>query len=284
LRRLSLFSAAVLSAAILIPGLSHAQSGTIVAAADPVPSKSVNSNQTLKQTPIKLDKPFKTWAIGAKASTLGFGVEAATPLTWRTNLRVGYNYLNYSPSGLDITQDELTLNSAKLALRSATANVDLFVLGPMHISPGLLFYNTNQITAVASPAAGSVFTFNGTSYVVNVPNQLTGTAKLDLGGVAPELLIGFGNMVPRGHHNLSFHFEFGAVYQGTPKVALNLAGQVCTPLFNGSTVTGSNCQDVASNPTVQANIKAEQDNFNNNKTLKYFKYYPVVSFGLSYKL
>src|SRR5271156_4328020 len=103
LRRLSLFVAAplFLSAASLIPGSCFAQSVTTAALAEPqqaapapqqpAPQQAAPAPQRPAPVPkkpapaprkIKLDKPFRSYGIGVKLSTLGAGVEVATPVTW----------------------------------------------------------------------------------------------------------------------------------------------------------------------------------------------------------
>ena len=41
------------------------------------------------------EKPFSRLGVAVKASSLGVGIEAATPLTQRSNLRAGFNVFSY---------------------------------------------------------------------------------------------------------------------------------------------------------------------------------------------
>lgn len=61
-------------------------------------------------------------AIGVKFSTLGAGIEVATPVTHRSNVRFGFNAFGYS-RGLD--KDNVHYN-AELAYRSIEAHYDFF--------------------------------------------------------------------------------------------------------------------------------------------------------------
>ena len=90
---------------------------------------------------------------------------------------------------------------------------------------------------------------------------------------APMVLFGIGNLVPHNHH-FSTSFDIGAAYQGPPRVALSLSGSACDS-------TGLNCRTIASDPTIQSNVVAEQVKL--NKSASPYKFYPVVSFGVGYK-
>jgi hypothetical protein len=57
-------------------------------------------------------------------------------------------------------------------------------------------------------------------------------------------------------------------------VALNLGGSACDS-------TGLFCRSISSDPTIQANIAAEQTKL--NKSASPYKFYPVISFGVGYK-
>ena len=76
-------------------------------------------------------------------------------------------------------------------------------------------------------------------------------------------------------------FEFGAAFQGVASVALNLTGNACTNTFNGKTVV-TTCAPIQTDPTIQANVRAEEQKINN--TLHPFKFYPLISTGFSWKL
>jgi hypothetical protein len=87
------------------------------------------------------------------------------------------------------------------------------------------------------------------------------------------VLLGFGNLLPRSGRHFTANFDFGVALQGSPKAALHLNGGACDS-------RGLNCLNIATDPTVQANIQAEQIKL--NKDLKPFKYYPVISLGFGW--
>lgn len=93
---------------------------------------------------------FRQFGAGAFVSPLGIGVGAATSLTRSVNLRVAGNFFNYNATG---TTDGVSYKGA-LSFRSVQASFDWFPWHKsFHLSPGVLFYNQNQITANGGVAA-----------------------------------------------------------------------------------------------------------------------------------
>jgi hypothetical protein len=207
--------------------------------------------------------------IGVKISTLGAGIETAVPLAAKANLRGGVNFFQYNRA---IINDGIHY-AGQLQFRSAEAHFDWFPFGGFHVSPGVLFYNGNQLTASASVPGGQNFTLNGTAYQSDSTNPVTGTGKLDFVKVSPSIMLGFGNLIPRSGRHFSFLFEVGGAYQGSARVALNLTGNVC------DTATGMICKST-SDPTVQANVLAQQQKIRND--INPYRFFPVVSIGFGF--
>jgi hypothetical protein len=212
---------------------------------------------------------FSRIGIGVKVSTLGAGIEVATPLAGKFNMRGGFNMFRYSRP---ITNDGIHY-TGQLHFQSAEAHLDWFLLGGFHISPGILFYNGNQVTATASVPGGQTFTVGGTSYESDPAAPINGAGKLDFVKVSPSIMLGIGNLIPRNGRHFSFLFEVGGAYQGSARVALNLAGNVCD-------TTGTFCRDVASDPTVQANIQSQQVKIQND--VNPYRFFPVLSLGVGF--
>jgi len=206
--------------------------------------------------------------IGLKISTLGVGIEAALPLAARANLRAGANFFQYNRA---IINDGIHY-AGQLQFRSAEAHLDWFLFGGFHVSPGVLFYNGNQLTANATVPGGQNFTLNGTAYQSSVTTPVIGTGKLDFVKVSPSIMLGFGSLIPRSGRHYSFLFEFGGAYQGSARVALNLTGDVCD-------TSGLNCVPT-SNSTVQANVLAQQQKIKND--INPYRFFPVVSIGFGF--
>jgi hypothetical protein len=225
-------------------------------AADPMPRK---PGQTA----------FSRIGIGVKVSTLGVGIEVATPLAQKFNLRGGFNMLRY---GRAITHDGILYDS-QLRFQSAEAHLDWFPFWGFHISPGLLFYNGNQVSATAAVPGGQTFSLGGTTYESDSVTPVSGTGKLDFVKVSPSIMLGVGNLIPRNGRHYSFLFEVGGAYQGSARVALNLAGNVCD-------TGGLNCRAISSDPTVQANIQAQQVKIQND--VNPYRFFPVISLGVGF--
>jgi hypothetical protein len=208
-----------------------------------------------------------------KGSFLGGGVEVAVPVTYRTNVRAGFNILSYS-RGFD--KDGVDY-AGQLGFKTLEAHYDFFPwAGSFHISPGLLTYFGNPITASAAVAGGQSFTLGGTTYYSDPTTPVTGTGKISFNRAAPMATLGWGNLVPRNHKHFVVPFEIGAAFQGSPKATLNLAGNVC-PTASG----GSGCSSVATYAGIQSNIQSEQTKINNS--MSFFKAYPIISIGFGYK-
>lgn len=207
--------------------------------------------------------------IGVKVSTLGAGIEAATPLGEKFNIRAGFNMLRYSRP---ISYDGIEYDG-QLRFQSAEAHFDWFPIGEFHLSPGILFYNGNEVTATAMVPGGQTFSEGGTTYESDPNTPVNGSGKLDFVKVSPSIMVGYGNLVPRNGRHFSFLIEIGGAYQGNARVALNLTGNVCD-------TTGANCRAISSDPTVQSNIQAQQVKIQNE--INPYRFYPVVSLGIGF--
>jgi hypothetical protein len=203
-------------------------------------------------------------------STLGFGGDVAFAVNKRSNVRVGFNAFNYSRT---FDKDGVTY-AGKLGLRSLKTTYDFYPIGGFHLSPGLMLYNGNQLTANASVSGGQTFDFNGVTYTSSDANPITGTGKMTMNKVAPMLLFGFGNLIPRSGRHVTFNLDLGVVFQGSPNIKLNFKGNACDE-------SGLNCVNAATDPTFLSNVMAEQKKLNDSA--KPFKYYPVISFGIGYR-
>jgi len=208
---------------------------------------------------------------GVNVSTLGIGIQGATAVTQRSNVRYGFNFYNYERTShkRGITYD------GNLKLRSLEITYDQYLFSGFHVSPGILAYNGTEIDAVASVPAGQSFSLGGTRFFSGQTNPIGGTAAMTVRKTAPMVLFGFGNPLPRSGRHLGFNVEAGVVFQGSPITKLNLTGTAC--LVNPTT----GCLNAATDPTVQSSIHAEQAKLNSD--LQPFQYFPVLSAGLSWK-
>ena len=211
------------------------------------------------------------FAAGIKLSLLGIGGEVAVPITDKMDIRGGFNGFSYDRN---FDKDGIAY-TGHLNFRSAEAHYDWFPFGgSFHLSPGMLIYNGNKITADASVAGGQTFDLNDTTYASDPNNPVTGKGKIDFKKVAPTFTVGWGSLLPKGGRHWSIPFEIGAAYQQAPQVALSLRGRACDS-------SGLNCRDISSDPTVLSNVQAEQAKI--NKDVSPFKFYPLISIGFGYR-
>jgi hypothetical protein len=208
-------------------------------------------------------------AVGVKVGTLGIGVQVGTALAPRINLRGGANFFTYNDS---LTEDGVPY-SGTLQLRSVETKVDLFVIGGFRVTPGLLLYNDNNVSATATVPTGTSVTFGGVRYTSNPADPLRGSAAISFNKFAPSLAIGFGNLLPRSNRHWSLSTDLGVVFSGAPQFALGFGGSAC--------VNGTVCQPVTTTPSVSANVEAERVKIQND--LKDFKYYPELSVMFGWK-
>lgn len=214
-----------------------------------------------------------TVGVGVKVSSFGPGIEGAVRVAHRSNVRAGFNMITY-----DRTFDKDGVSYAgQLQFKTFEAHYDFFPwAGSFHISPGVLAYIGDPITATATVPANQSFSLGGINYYSDPTNPAHGTGKIKFNQAAPTITVGWGNLVSRkeGKH-FSIPFEIGAAFQGSPKASLNLAGNVC------ATAPGINCVNAATDPTVQSNVVSEQNKVNND--MSFFKVYPIISVGIGYK-
>ena len=232
---------------------------------------------------------------------LGIGLQAATNINSHLNLRGTGNIFKYSDT---FTTNGFSAN-ASLNLASAGASLDYY---PFHaglrLSPGVLFYNGNQLSASTSVNPGQSFTLNHQTFYSGDPSTepgatpITGNATLGLNTNKPAFTIttGWGNAIPRKGGHLSFPFELGVAVTGSPSVQVNLSGWACEEQASGGTgnlrPSGVRSNDVqlvcanlsdTTNPVssdVQTNLQAQVAKWKTD--LDPLKVYPIISFGVSY--
>lgn len=266
MHRLSITALALASFFFVSTAVAQQTSSSSLLAADSAAGGGYISGMT---PPSARTGPFSALGVGVQVGLLGPGVQVATPLTRGLNLRLGANLLDFNQSGATSGVNY----TANLRLRSAQASVDWYPWGrSFHISPGALVYDGNQITGNALIPAGDSFSINGTSYVSDPADPVSGSGNLHFPKAAPALTIGWGSLVPRGERRVSFPFEMGVAYLGLPTTVLTFTGSVCDSGMQG-------CQLIATDPTAQANVAAEQQKL--QKDANYARFFPLISQGFA---
>jgi hypothetical protein len=215
-------------------------------------------------------RPFSSLGIGVKVGTSGIGFDVATPLVpGLLNLRGGASFFSYSTT---ITTDNININGS-LKFKNSEAVVDFFPFrGWFRMSGGMTIYNNTGLTANLTVPANQSFTLGNTTYYSSASNPINGTGAFNFGGkTAGRVSIGTGNMLPKKGH-FSFETEIGVQFFSSPTVVYNISGSGCSAPNNPATC----------GPVSQTDVAAEQNKLQNDLTD--LKYFPTVSFGLSYKI
>ena len=205
-----------------------------------------------KGTDKKEQKTFTPgWAIGVKFNTFGPGLEIVKSFNELVNLRVGGTYMtmhyNYT------VEDEIsTIKKINITTGSISVLADLNFLSFMHFTGGLL-YNINKVEMLATPKEEYYI-----GEVLITPETIGDiTYRLTPNKLCPYAGLGFGRNIS-GSGVVSFAFDFGAVYHGTPKVYLDANGML-------SPTASQEQQEI-----LEDNVRA-------------YKFYPVLNFQLSFR-
>ncbi|HLP96832.1 MAG TPA: hypothetical protein VK149_00155 [Sideroxyarcus sp.] len=151
-----------------------------------------------------------------------------------------------------------------LKLQTVSALADWYPFdGAFRTTFGLVA-NGNKATLAATAVGGS-YTFNGQTYAASDVGSYTGEMKFN--STAPYLGIGWGNPVAKDK-TWGFVTDIGVLFQGSPKVTSTVT---CGAAIAGTAACTTLQNDVAAGAT-----QLETD-------LKNYKYYPVISIGLSYR-
>jgi hypothetical protein len=133
-----------------------------------------------------------SFGVGVKVSTLGVGAEIAARVARRANVRAGFNILGYSRT---FNKDGIPYDG-HLDFRTVEGHLDVFPwTGNFHVSPGVLGYIGDPITAHASVPGGQSFTLGGVAYYSDATNPVTGGGKIDFNQAAPMVTVGWGNLI-----------------------------------------------------------------------------------------
>ena len=194
------------------------------------------------------------FAVAAKASTLGGGVELLTMINSSFTFRAGLNTFDYS---YQINQDDIEYD-ADLDLNSFSAILDWHPFkGGFRVSTGILS-NENSIGVDAQ--SSSTYDIGDTTYSGADVGSLTGNVGFE--SVAPYIGVGWGNTFGEDNR-IGFLFDVGVIFQGIPDVSLTANGPI------------------SENEVFLEDLAVEEQELKDD--LEKFKYYPVVSLGMTYR-
>jgi len=194
-------------------------------------------------------------AVVGKIGSLGLGAELDLGLTGSLGARIGLNSFNYKYNA-----NSGTVNyDFKLQLQTVSALVDWYPFqGSFRTSLGVM-YNNNKVSLDGQPTGGT-YTINGNTYPTTAISSLQG--DMTFNKVAPYIGIGWGNPAAKDK-GWGMTSDIGVLFQGSPKTSLTVT---CTGVGPCPTAT-----DIAAE-----NAKLQSD-------LSNFKWWPVVSVGISYQ-
>jgi hypothetical protein len=215
------------------------------------------------------DRYLTRGAIRSSVSPLGTGVELATNLPYRIDLRVFGNYTNFD---WKLTQSGFYI-VVNIGMANAGAMADYYPWKSLRFSPGYLLYNTNRVSANLQANTGATFTINNVTYISDNANPVHGVGALQLGGRGFMATTGWGHIVSRNTKHWNFPFEAGVAFINTPSVAFSLQGDVCQ-------AQGYVCVPASSYPGFQSNLNAQLASW--NKRVAPFHIYPLIEGGFSY--
>lgn len=158
--------------------------------------------------------------IGARAGTLGPGLEITANLVPALNVRVGANYFTYSRTDRLDDLEVAVEYDADLTLNSLRALLDWHPWGnQLRLTAGAV-YNNNHISAIARPIES--YTIRNKTFAPEKIGSLT--ADVDLGSkINPYVGLGIGNAVSK---RVGFAFDLGLLYTNAPAVSMEGEGMI----------------------------------------------------------
>jgi len=229
--------------------------------------------------------PFSRIGIGADVSPLGIGLKSAIVLNRYLDARFMGDFFQYQSGRFEIEGFNV---DADLHLASAAVSLDWYPFNSIwRLSPGLMFFNDNQISYVLDIAPGSSFSLSNQTFYSASPNPATGAVPMSGSGVlglhtnrpAATIAGGFGNFIPRSNRHWSFPSEFGVAFTGAPSINVNFSGWTCLDALQ----TQCSSLSTPTNPiTAQFNDALQTTLPKWRKSLHKVQVYPLFSYSVVY--
>jgi hypothetical protein len=230
--------------------------------------------------------PFSRLGLSVGIGAMGINMQAAVEANRHLNIRGIGNYFKYTVNDIKVSGGNgASGTKANAGLNFATAGVALdYYPWPNHgfrLSPGVMLYNQNVISATGTASPGDSITLNSTKYYADSVNPFSLNPRLGLNThqQAFTATMGWGNLISRRGGHFSVPFEIGAVFTGVPTLALNITGNGCTNSAD-TAINGPSCVNMATNSNAQAAIAAQIAKYQSD--LNPLKVYPILSVGIGY--
>lgn len=214
------------------------------------------------------------FGLGARASTLGAGVEMSVALSERLTLRVPFNTLSFDGS---LTENEISY-AADVRLRTVGLMADFHVLGGGWRVTAGFYSNGNRLELLASEETGnSEFAVGNRRYRSDPDDPLQVIGSTDFSSVAPYIGTGWGNAA-RGDSGLYFGFDLGVLFQGAVGVVVDARGAV-EDVDSGERFSVEGDSDPAQR--FRSELEAERRKL--ERDLEDFRFYPVVGVAVGWR-
>jgi len=195
----------------------------------------------------------QNYGITFRAGTTGPGVALTRSFGKHFSLSLGGNYFPYTLNGSTTTNEVNVAYQANLTMESFSALIDWQPFRNwLRVSAGV-YYNNLKVTGSANPT--NSYSIEGHTFSPQKLGSLSGSVDF-AHKLAPYIGLGIGNAANNGHH-FGFLIDGGVMYTNAASVAMSGSG-----LIGATADQASNIQDGLSG----------------------IKIYPVVTFGLSYRL
>ncbi len=204
------------------------------------------------------ESSFSKYGLEANLGTPGVGIKYSTNISDNLDLKIGVNGFTYNHTG---TESNINYD-IDLKLFTVSALVDYHPFNNGFIISSGVMYNGNKVDYKGRPIGGT-YDIGGTIYNATDVGSLTG--KVSFNDVAPYLGIGYNSVLSSS--GLHFTADLGVMYQGEPDSSLSVT---C-----GSALTAAQCTQL------QQDVFKEKQEFDDS--IKGYKFYPVLSFGIAYR-
>lgn len=199
------------------------------------------------------------FGIYGTAGTIGLGGGIAANFGSHLRARVGYTSFTYDVE--DLEESDLSFDG-EAKLGGLQALLDWYPFGGgFRLTAGAV--DSADVSVHATPIGGT-FTFDGVEYDAADVGEAHGTA--DFGSLAPYFGLGFGRALTTDGR-FSFTADLGVAFTGAPDFKLDVT---CAAGVD-PTLCASIQNDAAAE---EVELQADAQDY---------KYWPVLSFGLSYK-
>jgi hypothetical protein len=259
-----------LKGAALLAALLFSGAVSLPAQWDPAAARLNGGASETEPSAYRIER-FTRGSFFLSASSLGIGGQLSTNVSPHLDVRVFGNRVS-------ISSHHWSQKDFSIAVNAGFANVGAMADAypfhkPFRFSAGYLFYNGDRVRADLHAKQNAIFTINDIDWISDNADPVRGTGRLTLGGNGFLLTAGYGRMVSRTEKHFSFPFEAGVAFIDTPRVAMNLDGQICK-------AQGIGCQPVATYPGFADALAKQVATWNDNAAP--FHVYPIVQGGVAY--